>query len=706
MNEPTLCRTAARSAAALLLALLLAAGLTSAAQAQAGDWTIECVDCPIYISQFNDGALRLDAAGRPHVAFGGDHLYYGWHDGLEWHFETVDDSPGVGSYASLALDAAGRPHISYYDEANDRPLYAYLDGAGWHIEQVHSRGGQRSSLALDAEGYPHIAFDRAYVTYKWKNADGWQWEELIPGGYLEIEDISLDLDSTGEPHIAYSLEEVSKPGYAYRDDTGWHYEHSLPAGEAGTDHVSLVLDSNDYPHIAYGATWEGSTVNYVYKDAAGWHGEAPDTGSRLGNYPSLQLDALDRPYLTYQGEEEMGLKHAYRDTDGWHVTTVDAEGNRSALALAGDGMGSVVYVANDSRELRYAVQEADGWRIEVLQAFGIAGEDPSLVLGGDGSLHLTYVRSMPTDQLIYAQRNQAGWHEEIVPTPPEEALGVGTALTLDPDRRPHIAYPLYDGLRYTYHDGAAWHTESVNGVATSGPSLALDSNGWPRVTYNDLSAKGIRYAYRDGGGWHIRTPSPDYVGTVAYPSLDIDAGDRTHMSYGSLTGSPNPTLYARPEATGWYTERIGEGSHFASLVLDDDDLPHVGYGDEPHYAYLDAGGWHTETVDHALSYYIELELDGSGKPHLAYVDYTRYYSNSIRYAWHTDTGWQTKAVWTAPNWLSNSWWECWYYDYLSLAVSPLGDVYIAFYDAWGRDLKLAYRPASLNQVYLPLVLRH
>ena len=93
-------------------------------------WVIECVDCPKYFEEMSDRSLRLDAAGHPHIAYGSDHLYYAWHDGTTWHLETVDDAPGVGSYASLALDGGGYPHISYYDSTNE-DLRVCLPGRIW-----------------------------------------------------------------------------------------------------------------------------------------------------------------------------------------------------------------------------------------------------------------------------------------------------------------------------------------------------------------------------------------------------------------------------------------------------------------------------------------------------------------------------------------------------------------------------------------------
>ena len=89
--------------------------VTPVGRPDAWQWQIHCADCPKLFEEMGDRSLRVDAAGRPHIAYGGDHLYYAWHDGAAWQFETADAAPGVGQYASLALDGAGRPHIAYYD---------------------------------------------------------------------------------------------------------------------------------------------------------------------------------------------------------------------------------------------------------------------------------------------------------------------------------------------------------------------------------------------------------------------------------------------------------------------------------------------------------------------------------------------------------------------------------------------------------------
>jgi hypothetical protein len=111
------------------------------AQLSSSRWVTTSVDVSKTFMDMRDNSLALDAAGNPHVAYGGDHLYYAHHDGTGWHIETVDAGLQVGAYASLQLDAAGRPHIAYYDQANDDLEYAYYDGAAWQLQTVDADDG-------------------------------------------------------------------------------------------------------------------------------------------------------------------------------------------------------------------------------------------------------------------------------------------------------------------------------------------------------------------------------------------------------------------------------------------------------------------------------------------------------------------------------------------------------------------------------------
>jgi hypothetical protein len=111
------------------------------------DWLTECIDCPKRFNQMTEHNLQLDSSGHPHIAYGGDHLYYSWYTGEIWNHVTVDSSPNDnylmyavnqdgmwhlqrvvfgGAVGSLAVDRAGNPSISYFDRLNLDLRYARL----------------------------------------------------------------------------------------------------------------------------------------------------------------------------------------------------------------------------------------------------------------------------------------------------------------------------------------------------------------------------------------------------------------------------------------------------------------------------------------------------------------------------------------------------------------------------------------------------
>ena len=160
----------------------------------------QCIDdCTTRSSSLTDRNIAVDANGFPHIAYGGEQLYYGRYDGADWVMQVVDEGPGAGSNASLALDAAGYPHISYLDSSSG-VQYAYQDDSGWHFEIVDSLGGGVPSLALDGNGHPHIAYGKSGTFYAYKDLAGWHIEMASDRqGWNN----SLALDQNGNPHISF-----------------------------------------------------------------------------------------------------------------------------------------------------------------------------------------------------------------------------------------------------------------------------------------------------------------------------------------------------------------------------------------------------------------------------------------------------------------------------------------------------------------------
>jgi hypothetical protein len=241
-------------------------------------WSYQTVVDHVSVYNYKNAPLCLDSLGYPHLVYEtnppeeSDVLNYVYWDGTTWQHQTVMETGcSFASQLSMALDRFDNPHISYSSDIVmtqfGRVKYATTsDGTNWTIETVVFCGETGyTSLAIDSKGDPHIAYDDNYnnyidINYKYigyaSRRDGsWMSETVnLPS---QATNISLALDSSDNPHIAYRESHGSTDGnlmYMLRTGDNWliqgvdWHEWGAYAGQG----VSLALDSRDQPRIAYG----------------------------------------------------------------------------------------------------------------------------------------------------------------------------------------------------------------------------------------------------------------------------------------------------------------------------------------------------------------------------------------------------------------------------------------------------------------------
>jgi len=320
-------------------------------------------------------------------------------------------------------------------------------------------------------------------------------------------------------------------------------------------------------------------------------------------------------------------------------------------------------------------------------------ESPTVTLGDigtyDATLQVSNAWGSDDFPFTLIARN---WHIETVDS--EGAVGYYTSIAVDSGGYPHVSYLDYtnDDLKYAYMDASGWHIETVDSEGNVGEytSIALDSGGYAHVSYYDFADYygDLKYAYMDPSGWHIETVDSEWdVGS--YTSIALDSGGYPHVSYYDYT--PNYDLkYAYMNASGWHIETVdSEGwvGWDSSIALDSGGYPHVSYRDyinkDLKYAYMDASGWHIETVDSEgdVGYYTSIALDSSGYPHVSYRDKT---NDDLKYAYMDPLGWHIETVDSA----GDAGW------YSSIALDSDGYAHVSYRDTTNYGLKYAYMDAS------------
>jgi len=311
-----------------------------------------------------EAALALDASGNPHVSYRlyhvqqgkvlYDRMMYSCKNNQEWGSYMFDGDGGA--YDSIAVDNYGYAHISYYDKPGEDLCYAYWNGLSWNKEVIDSYGkvGGFTSIALDGNNNPHISYidwnvPDFQIKYACRNDSSWKIEEF-PGWAGRT---SIELDGFDYPHI------VAGNKYGFWDGASWNIM-TMDSGAANAE-VSIDLDSNGNPHIAYNDVGN-DILRYAYWNGSVW--SIQTIANMTGGEVSLTLDSLDYPYIMYSN-----CNYAIWDGLSWDIGQL-AGGHLCDFTLDSHDYAHIVYVSGD--ELIYMNQIPEPTTLLLLGLGGLA----------------------------------------------------------------------------------------------------------------------------------------------------------------------------------------------------------------------------------------------------------------------------------------------------------------------------------------------
>ena len=685
-------------------------------------WNIERVDEARFVHpNIGDHAVQVDALGRIHAAYGGDHLYYALCLGDSAQgcaVETVDDRDYTGQFASLALDNQGFPHIAYFAASTsgycdeDMLKYALWTGSDWQIQEV-DRGcrGEQISLALDADGNAHISYLdnlRDKVRYAVWNGQEWHSTE-VGSGY----DSSIAIDGDGNLHLAYTGP-GSQEGLWYRRKTAVGWEEPINLENGGVfQHPSLAVDANGNLHISYSDV-SNRKLRYANSAEGCWWMQDIEDMDYQG-FTALTINDQGDPVIVYQHN---GVRYVYKSGLVWSAPELASPGGDGYLGLVMDMTNQQPVLAYYQTRGLYFARRGVAWQPgERIDQTAQTGLLVSTVAGG-GDIHVVYYDESG-ERLRYAKSNGDTWSLETIL---EGVHAYWADIALDSKGQPQVVLEQYlnsdnQPVRYFVRQAAGWQEGPPVSPATgraARPSLQIAAGDIPQVAFVDRSGyttQKLVFAEWDGSGWNRQ--NIDQGDVVVSPSLALSATGDPVVAYAvrldSLMDTTDKLRYGSRTAGGaWIVDEISSDSDVDSIEL---DLTSAG---DPHLAYLveispvdtavwhsywDGSAWQTEEIQGwSASGHVSLAIGASGWPHIGFM-----YDQSL---FHAQKG---PAGWVVTEWLDST--PARDYDLYSGFDAAVGDYQDLVLDASGQplfvyhgemDLKSASRQVR-RQLFLPMM---
>ncbi len=320
----------------------------------------------------------------------------------------------------------------------------------------------------------------------------------------------------------------------------------------------------------------------------------------------------------------------------WDYYLVDSSGSSSAfgsyISMAVDAKYHpyISYLGNN--ELKCASWNGLAWNIQIVDANCSPYGSTSLKLTSAGYPCISYSDSLTTD-VKYAYWNGSGWTIQTV-----DSHGYSPSLALDSEDFPHISYNFdsasddVGSLRYASWIGSSWHIEVVDSQGHGGvgqlSSLVLDSHDNPHVSYtkDNNGSFDLKYAKRNGNTWIVQTV--DWAGVVGqYNSIAVTSYGNPAIAY--FDGTESLVKLARWNGTSWNVRFLEKGDptthgegYYISLAIDSDNDLHLGWMQQPkgllYYVILSNNSRSLDMVAEHCGVYSSLTLDSRNKAHLSY----------------------------------------------------------------------------------------
>ncbi|CAN5374418.1 hypothetical protein BH09PLA1_BH09PLA1_37860 [soil metagenome] len=291
------------------------------------------------------------------------------------------------------------------------------------------------------------------------------------GGNSAASDIAYD--SEGILHLAYFDAQIDSIRYATRDVTGrWSRTQIVDTSDAQVGvQLSIAVDSTGKPGIAYFDN-TNSDLKYAHFDGSSWIVETRDANKSVGQSPSLTYNRYGDPVIAYYRKSGGDLKVQTLDAGAnWVKYDVDSEddvGEWASASVAQDAdVIAVAYGDKTNGDLKYA-RFADGaWTIFTVD--DLPGGAAYVDLNIHNNQAFIAYQDLQNGDLKFAKRENSAFQTEVVYTP--GLTGQFANLIFDSKNNAHIAF-YSKSKNFVYEATGSFGSWRVSKAANGGSWLA------------------------------------------------------------------------------------------------------------------------------------------------------------------------------------------------------------------------------------------
>ncbi|MFH0865288.1 MAG: T9SS type A sorting domain-containing protein [Bacteroidota bacterium] len=338
---------------------------------------------------------------------------------------------------------------------------------------------------------------------------------------------------------------------------------SLGPGTSVGIYCNVAIGKDNVIHFSH-YDYLNKDLLYTTNASGQWETSIIDSTGQTGEYNSIAIDSNNHAHISYfeyirndsiaGGTVPYGnLKYATNASGQWATSTIDtASGLLTRICVDKQNFIHIVHSelgigdpVNHLLNIKYTTNKSGAWQSEAIAPGVVKGADGSIASDNNLNIHI-------------AIRNEEG-----VGTSPDGGIG---------------------GLRYITNNTGnwSWFDVDTNFYAGNDVDIAIDTNGFPHISYLDKNL-GLKHATNQSGSWTYSVLDTNHnVGWNT--SIIIDKDNYTHICYSDpsplIDTTGNGYLKFVSNTSGSWDFVIVDSTDagmYTCIVLDTADLPHIAY---------------------------------------------------------------------------------------------------------------------------------